>query len=105
MSGPADLRDGAVRPRVQRDAVAGLQKIAHQLGIPVVDMMIANAASLADEETSALIVKFLDAVYDSPYCILWLQNLRKVLIGDVRLKQGQLAVLHLSGAVHEVRHH
>lgn len=36
-----------------------------QLGIPVVDMMIANAASLADEETSALIVKFLDAVYEA----------------------------------------
>ena len=34
-----------------------------QLGIPVVDMMVANGKSLENEQTAELIVKFLDAVY------------------------------------------
>lgn len=36
-----------------------------QLGIPVVDMMIANGKSMENEETAALVVKFMDAVYEA----------------------------------------
>ncbi len=36
-----------------------------QLNVPVVDMMVANSKSLENEETAAMIVKFMDAVYEA----------------------------------------
>lgn len=36
-----------------------------ELGIPVVDMMIANGKSLENQDTADLVVKFMDAVYEA----------------------------------------
>lgn len=36
-----------------------------ELGIPVVDMMVANSKSLEDAATAELVVKFMDAVYEA----------------------------------------